>query len=163
MAFGTGAHPTTQLCLELIEERLPGGTSVLDVGTGSGILAFAAAAMGASDVLGLDLDPVAVAAARENQRANPFAGHVRWIIGTAAAIRGQYDWVLANLIAEVLRSDAATLAARVAPGGVLLAAGIIAERAGEVRAALAAHELHLEAERSRGEWVAMLARRRAPQ
>jgi ribosomal protein L11 methyltransferase len=161
MAFGTGTHPTTQLCLELIEERVAAGASVLDVGTGSGILAIAAAALGAAPVVGVDLDPIAVAAARANLPANPSSSDVRLVIAGAAAIRGRYDWVFANLIADVIRDDAALLASRLTRGGRLLASGIIADRAAEVRAALEAERLVIEEERRREEWVALVARQEA--
>jgi ribosomal protein L11 methyltransferase len=159
MAFGTGTHPTTQLCLELIEEGVVGGASVLDVGTGSGILAIAAAVLGAAPITAIDIDPIAVSAAGENRRVNPDAGDILLAVGDAAAVRGRYDWVFANLIAEILRSDAALLASRVTPGGALLAAGIVAERAFEVRTALEAAGLQIECERCREEWVALVARR----
>lgn len=159
MAFGTGAHPTTQLCLELIEEGVTVQQSVLDVGTGSGILAIAAATLGAVPIVAVDIDPVAVTAARENLRVNPSGREIALAVADASAVRGEYEWVFANLIAEILRRDAELLASRVAPGGVLLAAGIVAERAAEVREALECAGLHVEAERRREEWVALIARR----
>jgi ribosomal protein L11 methyltransferase len=159
MAFGTGAHPTTQLCLELIEEGVTAAESVLDVGTGSGILAIAAASLGAAPIAAVDIDPVAIAAARENVRANPCAAGILLAVSAADAVRGGYAWVFANLIAEVLCADAALLASRVATGGALLAAGIVAERAADVRAALEAAGLRIETERRREEWVAFVARK----
>jgi ribosomal protein L11 methyltransferase len=160
MAFGTGAHPTTQLCLALLEERLTPGDRVLDLGTGSGILAIAAAMLGASRVLALDLDPIAVAAARENAARNSAADRVTVHEGSVeAAGRASYDLVVSNILADVIRDLAPDLARLTRPGGLLLASGIIADRAGEVVAALAAAGLHVEAERADQEWRALVARR----
>jgi ribosomal protein L11 methyltransferase len=160
MAFGTGAHPTTQLCLALLEQRMTPGDRVLDLGTGSGILGLAAARLGAREVLALDLDPVAVAAARENVAANGLAGDVRVEEGGVEAAAGSpYDLVVANILADVIRDLAPALAGRVRPGGRIIASGIIAGRAGEVAAALLAAGFNLEEERAQEEWRALVCRR----
>jgi ribosomal protein L11 methyltransferase len=160
MAFGTGTHPSTQLCLELMEGRIVPGAAVLDIGTGSGILAIAAAALGATPIVAVDLDPVAVAAARGNLLANGLARDIQLLVGTARAVGGRYDWVLANLIADVIREDAALLAGRLRAGGRLVASGIIGERGPEVAKALTGEGLQIEAEATREGWVAFIARAR---
>jgi ribosomal protein L11 methyltransferase len=159
MAFGTGAHPTTQLCLELIEDGVAPGESVLDVGTGSGILAIAASTLGCSPIIGVDLDPVAIEAARANLRSNPFAAEVLLTVGTVESIRGSYHWIFANLIADVIRDDAARLASRLSRRGALLASGIIEARSEDVRIALRRAGLAVEQERRRDGWIAFVARR----
>lgn len=160
MAFGTGAHPTTQLCLTMLEERVAPGDRVLDLGTGSGILALAAARLGAREVLALDLDPIAVAAARENVSANTLDALVRVEEGGVEAASGPpYDRVVANILADVIRDLAPDLARLVRPGGLLIASGIIAERAADVTAALRAEGFDPEEERAQEEWRALVGRR----
>jgi ribosomal protein L11 methyltransferase len=162
MAFGTGAHPTTQLCLAVLEERVASGDRVLDLGTGSGILALAAARLGARDALALDVDPVAVAAARANVAANGLAGAVRVEQGGVEAAPGPpYDLVVANILADVIRDLAPDLARLVRPKGFLIASGIIADRAAGVAAALCAHGFQVQEERAQEEWRALVCRRSA--
>jgi ribosomal protein L11 methyltransferase len=145
-AFGTGSHPTTALCLAWIAARVSRGDRVLDVGTGSGVLAIAAAKCGAGRVVAVDVDPDAVATARENARANGVS--LRLAVGTAADVQGRFDVVLANLTAEVLVGSAATLRARLAKSGRLVASGILACQVAAVRA-----EIGLTSEVARrGEW-----------
>lgn len=165
MAFGTGTHPTTTLCLVLLEElsdKLPAGLAahqVVDWGTGSGILAVAAARLGATDVLAIDIDPVATEAARENAVSNGVAapaGPVRVAIGTAVP-PGAADLVLANIMADIIIAGAPAVAAGLRPGGHLIASGIIRSRRSDVVATLAAVGLRVERELGEGEWVALLA------
>jgi ribosomal protein L11 methyltransferase len=162
MAFGTGAHPTTQLCLEALEESVHPGERVLDFGTGSGILALAAARMGAS-VLALDIDPVAAAAAELNVTANHLREEVRVQGGGLEALAPGdcFDGIVANILAGVILDHAEDLAARCRPGGWLIASGIINHRADAVAAGLAEHGFSGQQVRHRGEWIAILARRRA--
>ncbi|HET8568213.1 MAG TPA: 50S ribosomal protein L11 methyltransferase [Candidatus Limnocylindria bacterium] len=149
MAFGTGLHPTTQQCLEALSMLELAGRSLLDVGTGSGILAIAAAKRGARPVVAVDDDPIAVEAARENAAANGVAVDVG--AGSAADIRGSFDVVVANIVADVLTRIAPDLRARLAPGGRLVLGGIVAEKEA---AALAAFAPLGERERDRrGDWV----------
>src|SRR5881296_483016 len=129
MAFGTGLHPTTQQALEAVSTLALEAKSLLDVGTGSGILAIAAAKRGASPVVAVDTDPIAVEAARENAVRNGVAIPVA--AGSAADVPGRFDVVVANIVSPVLQQIASHLAARLASGGTLLVAGISvpAERA----------------------------------
>ncbi|MDA8217966.1 MAG: 50S ribosomal protein L11 methyltransferase [Dehalococcoidales bacterium] len=162
MAFGTGLHPTTQLCVETLDDYLKPGQQVLDLGTGSGILAIAAALLGASSVLALDVDPLAVDAARANAAANGLADSISVENGSLprAGITTPFDLIVANIIAHVLRDLAGPLAEALAPGGLLVASGIIAEREAEVVTAFADTGLPIVERRQRGDWVALVARRR---
>lgn len=151
MAFGTGLHPTTHQCLEAVGERNVEGWSVLDVGTGSGILAIGAAKRGARPVVAVDNDPLAVRAATENAARNDVRVDVR--AGSAADVEGTFDLVLANLVADVLVAIAGDLRARVAPGGTLVAAGIVAEKEQRVTDAFAIHGLRVGARSQHEDWV----------
>jgi ribosomal protein L11 methyltransferase len=152
MAFGTGTHPTTALCLEAVDEflaRRP-GASVLDVGTGSGILAIAARRLGAGRVVASDEDAVAVEVARENAVRN--RAEVEVTGASLAEIAGRFDLVLANILANVLVELAPGLGARMAPGGELVLAGLLAPQEEEVRGAFRALGLAELPARRRGEW-----------
>ena len=155
MAFGTGTHPTTQLCLEALESLPVAGKRVLDVGTGSGILAIAAAKLGAARIDALDTDSVAVAAARDNVAQAGLAASITVIEGSLplsdATVR--YDVVLANITAQTLILLAAPLRAALAPHGRLLACGIIEPKTDEVLTAFIAEGLHLRNRRQVGDWV----------
>ncbi|MGH2459237.1 MAG: 50S ribosomal protein L11 methyltransferase [Chloroflexota bacterium] len=160
VAFGTGLHPTTRRCLEAIEDALRPGDEVLDVGTGSGILALAAAALGARRVIATDVDPVAVSAARANVARGALADRIQVIEGSATAVaaRPEFGVVVANIIARVILDLAPDLVARLRPDGVLVVGGIIADRADEVARELA--RLGLEATRLvDGDWSVFVARR----
>jgi len=209
MAFGTGLHPTTQLCVALLERYVPPGSHVLDLGCGSGILAIAAAKLGAHMVLALDTDPIAVDATRDNVARNGVAECVQvaagslgggaalghWLYPTAdhrppttdhrprhalydgASVAAQttddqivgspqhatrntqyatFDLIVANIIARVLAALAEDMAAALAPGGLLIASGIIAEREEEVATAFAAAGLAPREHRQEGDWVALV-------
>ncbi|MDR3353197.1 MAG: 50S ribosomal protein L11 methyltransferase [Zoogloeaceae bacterium] len=134
MAFGTGSHPTTRLCLEWLEHTLVPGQSLLDYGTGSGILAIAAARLGAGEVAGVDIDPLALRAARANAEKNGV--RIRFE-DSATALVGEYDLVVANILANPLRVLAAGLCAHVRPGGKLALSGILEAQAAELIAAYA--------------------------
>jgi ribosomal protein L11 methyltransferase len=160
MAFGTGYHASTALCMELLEEYLlvASAHSVLDVGIGSGILSISALLLGADEVLGVDHDPVAVRVARENLELNALGerAQVRQFEGVPD---GTFDLVLANLVAQVLVDLADDLASAVARGGRLVAGGIVGERRDEVVRALQFRGLELEAELEREDWVGLRLRR----
>jgi ribosomal protein L11 methyltransferase len=156
MAFGTGLHPTTRGCLELLQLVDPMPATVLDVGCGSGVLALAALRLGASRAVGIDTDPLAVAAARDNAERNGLADRLTIADGTLPPEPVErYPLVLANLVAALLVELAPRLAAHVAPGGTLLAAGIIEPRAPEVIAALSTAGLRPVDRRDDGEWVSL--------
>ncbi len=164
MAFGTGLHPTTQLCLQQLETLPCHNRTILDVGTGSGILSIAAAKMGAAHVLALDNDPVAVEVATANVAHNQVGERVHVALGSlgmatpdeqTTAPPQRYDLIVANIIASVLVALAPHLADALAPDGTLLTSGIILEREDEVALALAAAGLHLHQRHRQGDWVAL--------
>ena len=153
MAFGTGSHPTTQLCLTALEDYVQPGQSVADVGTGSGILAIAAAKLGASPVAANDNDTLAVRIAGENAAAN----HVTVAV-TEALPLGTYHILVANILADVIIGLADELISRLKPGGLLIASGIIDTREADVQNALQALSLFHVETRRQGEWVALVFR-----
>jgi ribosomal protein L11 methyltransferase len=156
MAFGTGLHPTTRACLDLLQGIEPVPPRVLDVGCGSGILALAALRLGAESAVGWDTDPLAVDAARANAERNGLEGRLEVRQGsTPKMAEERYPLVLANLVAAVLVDLAPRLAAHLAPGGVLVAGGIIAERADEVVQAFESAGLTVGDLLDDGEWVAL--------
>lgn len=169
LTFGTGAHPTTQLCLELLEEVLQSGDKVLDLGCGSGILAIAALAMGASWAIGIDIDPKAADVAFENaalngvgpDRLSVYAGDVLRDNKLAARLgAGQNRVVLANIVADVIIPLSAKAGELMAPDGVFLTSGIIDDREDEVRAALEANGFAVVKHLERGGWHAFRGERR---
>ena len=165
MAFGTGLHPTTRLCLGALEEladrgRLD-GARVLDVGCGSGILAIAAVRLGAVSAFGVDTDPIAIEATTANARRNGIARRVRAATGSLPSGERPFPVVLANLIASVLVALADQLVAELEPGGVVLASGIFVDREAAVREALETAGLRVTQRWAEGEWVALEATRPA--
>jgi ribosomal protein L11 methyltransferase len=166
MAFGTGLHPTTRLCLAAIERLAdrgvltgagPGGgpARVLDVGSGSGILAIAAAKLGAGQVRAVDVDPIAAEATASNARRNGLVRRIRAAEGSVPTGEGPVDVVLANLIASLLVALAPALAGELRPGGLLVASGIFTDREGDVRAAFEAAGLRVTERSAEGDWVAL--------
>ena len=165
MAFGTGLHPTTRLCLAGVERladegRFTRATRVLDVGCGSGILSIAAAKLGAGDVLGVDVDPIAVEATVDNARRNALARRIRVRRGSVPTGEPPFDVLLANLIASLLVRLAPDLASELRPGGRLVASGIFVDREAEVRRAFDDVGLAVTVADREGEWVALEATRR---
>jgi ribosomal protein L11 methyltransferase len=155
LAFGTGSHPSTRLALEYLERELRGGESVLDYGCGSGILAIAAAKLGASRVSAVDLDEQAVATTCENAHANDVAIDAR---SAEALPPASYDIVVSNILAQPLVVLAPLLTARTAPQGRLALSGVLASQADEVAAAYALW-LELAVAGRSEDWVLLAGRR----
>jgi len=129
LAFGTGSHPTTRLCLRWLDDNIRGGESLLDYGCGSGILAIAAAKLGAAEVVGVDIDPQAITASHDNAALN--AVNARFCLPDALA-EAQYDMVVANILTNPLKAMAPMLAGRVRRGGQLVLSGILLAQAQDV-------------------------------
>lgn len=168
LTFGTGAHPTTQLCLELLEEVLKPGGKVLDLGCGSGILAIAALILGASRAIGVDIDPKAADVTFENaalngigpDRLSVYAGDVLSDRKLAAKLEpGQNRVVLANIVADVIIPLSTKAGEFMTPDGAFLASGIIEGRQEEVRAAMESNGLTVVKHLERNGWHAFQARR----
>ena len=157
MAFGTGSHPTTRLCLEWLERTVTPGVSLLDYGCGSGILAIAAAKLGAGDVLGVDIDLQAVGAATDNAARN--AANVRFD-DSAKQIDGQFDIVVANILSNPLKALAPAICGHVSPGGKLALSGILAEQTDELIDAYAPY-IALSVADTRDGWVCLAGARAA--
>ena len=160
MAFGTGGHETTRLCLELLEQIMDGmptmrSPSVLDLGTGSGILAMAAVQLGAERVCAVDIDPLAVEVARENLAINGLADQVECSTTPLESLEGCFDVILANILAEELVRLAPFLSERLSPGGSLVLSGILAEKEGLVRSGFSSQPLKYLGTLLEGEWVAL--------
>ena len=163
MAFGTGLHPTTRLCLMALEQLADDGrlddARILDVGCGSGILAIAALLLGAAEALGVDTDPIAVEATTENAARNDLAGRLRARDGSLPTGARPFDVVVANLIAGVLTPLAPLLRDEVGATGTLVASGIFSDREADVVDAFEAVGLAVEDRTTEGDWVALRLRR----
>jgi ribosomal protein L11 methyltransferase len=166
MAFGTGTHPTTQLCLEMLERYVGDRSAVIDVGCGSGILSIGALKLGAALALGVDIDEASVRASRENADANDIATEQFVIgLGSVTEIREgkfpirQASLVLANILAPIIiRLFGMGLADLVEPGGVLILSGILAEQAAAVQSAAEQRGLRFVEKQQLGDWVAITCR-----
>jgi len=154
LAFGTGTHPTTRMCLRWTATHPVAGQRVLDYGCGSGILAIGAARFGAGEIDAVDIDPAAVRATQDNAQANVVALRA----GLPDAARGEYDTVLANILATPLKVLAPLLCAHVKPGGHLVLAGILERQAEELQAAYAPYLALAVSDRMDG-WILMTGRR----
>lgn len=158
MAFGTGTHESTALCAGLLETYLKPGGKVLDVGTGSGILAIAAGLLGAKEVLAIDIDPVAVRTANENVQKNSMSAVVTAREGDLLkGARGRYHLVVANILADVIIALSEPVRHVLKPGGVFVCSGIIRERGADVALALERAGYTLLKRVEKGEWVAFAA------
>jgi ribosomal protein L11 methyltransferase len=159
MAFGTGTHPTTALCMAMLETYVRPGISVLDVGTGSGILLIEAAKLGAASLAGIDLDPNAIPIARQNLEINAVpkqhytlhSGHL------LSDVKATYDMVVANILAEVIVELLDPLERVLTPGGIFICSGIIDTCQSEVLAKMAARRLSILEVQKQDEWVAIAA------
>lgn len=161
MAFGTGLHPTTRMCLEQLEKYTRPGMRAADVGTGSGILALATARLGAQSVYCIDNSSVAVESALANAASNKLSTQVQVVLGVldeteAARMIGQYDLVLANIIARVIGGIAPQLAQIMAPGALLIASGIIEERCHEAELPLLAAGLRQVERVMIDDWITLV-------
>ena len=153
LAFGTGTHPTTRMCLRWIAGRDLARQRVLDYGCGSGILAIGAAKFGAAEIVAVDIDQAAV----DSTRINAANNHVRLEVGLPDAARGEFDVVLANILATPLKVLAPLLCSHVKAGGYLVLAGILERQADELKAAYAPW-IALEVIDSEDGWILMSAR-----
>lgn len=158
VAFGTGSHPTTHLCLQWLDENVRPEDEVLDYGCGTGILAIAAKLVGAHSVLGTDIDPQAVEAARDNAVMNEVEAE---FVLPEGMPEGTYSIVVANILANPLKLLAPALLGRVAPGGSLVLSGVLAKQADEVIAAYGAVDptVKLSVWKQEGDWVAISGKR----
>ena len=163
MAFGTGTHPTTQLCLEALEDVVQPGVQVLDLGCGSGILSIACAKLNAQHVLALDIDPIAVKATHENAIQNQVVNNITTQVGSLETIRTsarRFDLVVVNILAKViLQLCTDGLGDVVRPGGKAIFSGIIDEQVSEVEDALRNSGLVPTKQRQQGDWVMIEAKR----
>jgi ribosomal protein L11 methyltransferase len=153
LAFGTGTHPSTALCLTWLDSRLPASASVIDYGCGSGVLGIAAACLGARNIQAFDIDPQALIATRDNAAAN-HVQHVVHVHQSATTLKPPVDVVLANILAGTLIELAPRLMALLRPGGQLVLAGILKQQVHEVRAGFA-HWLDLAVFGEREGWSAL--------
>ena len=158
MAFGTGTHPTTSMCLALLEEHVQPGKTLLDVGCGSGILMIGAAKLGAGAMTGIDVDPVAVDITQQNLEKNAIAldGVTLGAVTLDKTPEIRYDLICANIIAQVIVSIMPDIATRLAPDGTAILSGIIEERVPDIYAALDAQNLRCVKKISQEEWVALV-------
>jgi len=158
MAFGTGTHETTQLVLEIIDERMMACARVLDVGTGSGILAIAAAKLNARKVVAVDVETESMDNAAENIRRNRVSKCVRLLHGSVAdlttADRRPYDWILANIQRSAICGMLGDFCKLLKKRGVLVVSGILMEEDRAMQSAFSDHRLRVVEVRTKGEWMA---------
>ena len=160
MAFGTGTHETTGMCVKLVEKYVRPGDRVIDIGTGTGILAIAAAHMGARPVLATDLDAVAVRVAAENVKINGFDGVIDVRCGDLLdVVQESGDVVIANIISDVIAMLAKPVRQRIVDDGLFICSGISVERRRDVLDALEAAGFEVLDDLNEGEWCAMAARK----
>ena len=156
MAFGTGSHPTTSLCLEACDELLAErpGAEVLDVGTGSGVIALLAVKLGAGRVAGTENDPVALQAAREGAALNGIAAdRIEWRLEEPNEVPGRFGLVIANILLNTLEDLAAPIASKVAPGGRLVLSGLLAAQGDAAEKAYVAQGLRAVRRKERDGWI----------
>lgn len=157
MAFGTGTHETTQLCLEALERYLAPGDTCLDVGTGSGILAIAAVKLGARKVVGCDIDPIAVGVATQNGSQNGCAGKVRWVLGNLEKTRVlQPDCLVANLTVELIEDEFWKFEQRVKRGAFLILSGLLNRQTRRIERLRRQSSLRVLRRLTKGEWTCLV-------
>ena len=162
MAFGTGYHPSTRLCLQALQDCIKGGETVLDVGTGSGILAIASVKLGASKAVGLDVDSAAVEVAQTNVENERLCDTIEIRQSDSPrAFDGAAEVVVANIVANVIIEMAEDLCAKLKPGAKLITSGIVNERANEVAEKLEGAGARTVEIRQDGEWTALISERAA--
>ncbi|MEY9972496.1 ribosomal protein L11 methyltransferase [Lysinibacillus sp. RC46] len=160
MAFGTGTHPTTVMCLQGLEKVVKEGDTVIDIGTGSGVLSIGAALLGAKSVHALDLDEVAVRSAQENAALNKVDDKVSVFHGNLLdTVKEPADVVVANILAEIIMSFTDDAFSVVKPGGLYVTSGIIGAKRDDVKVALEASGFVIEEVLLMEDWVAIIARR----
>ncbi len=158
MAFGTGTHETTQLCLQLLEQYISSESHLLDIGTGSGILAIASLLLGGKNAVGVDIDETAVRVAKENAAANGVADRIEWIAGDLAQkVNGKFHIITANIVADVIIRFIPDLKRFWMPGSVFIASGIIDSREQDVIQALSKAGMKILQRVTAGGWVALAA------
>jgi ribosomal protein L11 methyltransferase len=160
MAFGTGTHPTTILCIRALEKMIRGGEKVIDVGCGTGVLSIAAAKLGAKEVLAVDLDQVAVESAAFNAEINRVSDRVN--VRKNDLLRqldGTYDLIVANILAEVIVTFADQVAERLKPNGIYITSGIISKKAEVVKDALEEAGLPVMETFNEDDWVAFISKK----
>ncbi len=156
MAFGTGTHDTTRLCLELLEDCVNENSRILDIGTGSGILAVGGVLLGAPSALGVDIDPVAVKVANENAEINHVTDKTEFVCGDLTdKVSGKFEIVTANIVADVIIRLLETVKNYLLPGGDFIISGIIDTRADEVEEACHKAGFATQKRREHGGWVAI--------
>ena len=164
LTFGTGSHPSTQMCLAALEARLIPGSRVVDLGSGSGVLSIAALRLGAACAVGVDIDPKAEDMARENGAYNRFQAFTGDVAGDPSALAalmdagGPFDLALINIVANVILALTPSLRRLLRPGGAVICSGILDSRLEEVRACLQAHGFRILETRSQEEWRCLTAR-----
>lgn len=160
MAFGTGTHPTTQLSLQALEMTLRGGESMIDVGTGSGVLSIAAKLMGAGDVAAYDVDEIAVASAKKNMALNPVAKSISVAANDLLkGIHRQVDLVVANILAEIIVPLIPQAFENLKPGGHLLMSGIISDKYSLVADTLIRHHFQITETLKMGDWYGVITQK----
>jgi ribosomal protein L11 methyltransferase len=163
MAFGTGTHPTTRMCLQALDVLIPSFVpppSVLDFGTGSGILAIAAQKLGAKDTVAVDIDPAAIQNARMNTSANRPHGRIDFRVGSGQSLRRRFGIVVANLLPQEVLNAADLLAKRVSPAGCLVLSGILKRQETEIASILTEKGLKVHASKTRRGWICMVFKRK---
>ncbi|HHU70025.1 MAG TPA: 50S ribosomal protein L11 methyltransferase [Thermoanaerobacterales bacterium] len=163
MAFGTGIHETTKMCIKALETILEGtiGNVVIDIGCGSGILSIVSAKLGASKVIGIDIDSAAVKVATENVKLNQVAEKVKIIKGNLLkGITEKGDIIVANITSDVISDFIPTVSANLKPDGLLVLSGIIKERSCEIKEVAVRNDLAVMEEYEEGEWVTLICKER---